>query len=153
LNPLHPLLLSFLIASPGQSAENPLGAALEATTTRFEKAYLGRNLNSFSNPGGEAVKVTIEHSLIEPPEGVQAHTFSSFAAFETWLRSKEHGGHETGEDLLPNREARSRKLVRPGLLEYDNQGISHNTLYLSQIRFTQSGRSIAIIEVVLYDGD
>jgi hypothetical protein len=91
--------------------------------------------------------------LIEPPIGAQAHKFDSFGAFEKWLRSKERGADDAVADLLPSREVRTRSLVGPGTVEYDNQGISHNTLYLSRIRFIQKGQTCSIIEVVLYDGD
>ncbi|WP_243384519.1 hypothetical protein [Geothrix alkalitolerans] len=153
MNHLPVLFPAVLMAFSSHSMANPIDQELEATLIKFEQAYLSRNLGAFSNPGNKPFKVTIEHSLIESPEGVQSRRFTSFSDFESWLRSKEYGGHEPGEDLLPLREARSRSLIRSGIIEYDNQGISHNTLYLSRIRFTQTGRTISIVEVVLYDGD
>ena len=147
---LFPSLL--LIASP-QSANNAIGPEIDAVLRRFEKAYVDRNLSSFSNPDGKPFKVSIIHSIIEFPKGEQSRQFRSFKKFESWLRAKEHGVQGPNEDLLPAREARSRKLVRPGVIEYDNMGILHNHLYLSQIRFTKTGRAVSIVEVVLYDGD
>ena len=153
MNHLPVLFSAVLMAFGGHSVANHIGQELEAALVQFEQAYLSRNLGAFSNPDKRPVKVTIEHSLIEPPEGLQSRLFISFSDLESWLRSREHGDREAGEGPLPLREARSRTLLRSGIIEYDNQGISHGTLYLSRIRFTRTGHAISIVEVVLYDGD
>lgn len=149
------LLLTQIVFSdsPAQIPGNCMGAKLEAVLSRFEKAYKERRLGSFRNPEAKPFKVTIEHALVEPPNGVRSHMFLSFGAFEKWLRSKERGVDGTGADLLPSREVRTRAIIGPGTVEYENQGISHNTLYLSRIRFVRKGQSYTIVEVVLYDGD
>lgn len=151
-----PMLLPPQIALSDSAAQTPVStvsAQIEAMLSKFEKAFKERRLGSFCNPDGRPFKVTIDHALIEPPNGVQPHKFNSFGAFEKWLRSKERGAGEAGAELLPSREVRSRSLVGPGTVEYDNQGISHSTLYLSRIRYLRKGQACSIIEVVLYDGD
>jgi hypothetical protein len=151
--PLYALFPAMVLLAPPPVRGNTISSAIETALRRFETAYVERNLSSFSNPDGKPFKVSIVHSIIEFPEGEQSRKFDSFKEFETWLRSKEHGVQGPNEDLLPVREVRSRKLVRPGVIEYENMGISHNHLYLSKIRFTQKGRSFSVVEIVLYDGD
>ena len=144
-----PVLIGFTFQG-SQTTANP---KLLSQIKRFEVAYVNRRLQTFENPAKGKIKVTIEHSLAEPPEGVQPRQFDSFKQIETWLRSKEHGAAASGEDRLPFREVRGRVFVSKGLFEYENQGIAHNHLYLSRVRFSQKGDNLSIIEIVLEDGD
>jgi hypothetical protein len=142
-----------LMASPAHSAGKAANTKLESRLIEFEKAYLSRDLTSFWNPWSQPFKVTIIHSLTEPPKGAESYKFLAFWQFEELLRKREHGGQEPGSDLLPNRMVRSRSLKRAGVVEYNVQGISHNTLYLWRIRYSTKGRDLFFNEIVLYDGD
>jgi hypothetical protein len=127
--------------------------SLGATPNPAFLSVFSRNLGSIFNPDFSKVKVTIQHSLREGPSGRQTHTFKSFSDFESWLRSKEHGGKEPGEDLLPTRVVSTTRKYRHETYEYENQGLLHNTLYLSRVRLSLGPKGLSIVEVVLYDGD
>lgn len=128
-------------------------SVVETRLAMFEKAFLERDLSSFTNPVASTIKVIVIHSLAVAPKDHESREFNTFAEFESWLRSREHGGDEAGDELLPARAVRSRRFQRAGFVKYDNQGISHNHLYLSSIRYTKHSKGISITEVDLYDGD
>lgn len=128
-------------------------ASLDDTLKGLEQAYLTRSLGAYRLAVPGPVKVSIRHALKDGQAGAEARTFKSFAAMEHWLRSREVGGSEPGEDRLPRREVRARTGAGPGHAEYDIQGVSHNTLYLSKIRFDATPRGWRILGIELYDGD
>ncbi len=137
---------------PTSSAEKKAPDLLQLLTN-FEKAYVNRDLRSLQHSNNRQFKVTVQHSLIEPPAGIETKVFSSFGELETWLRSKEHGGESPDSDLLPVRKVRARVSLQKGIAIYDNMGIQHNHLYLSRVHAALHGGAYHITEIVLYYGD
>jgi hypothetical protein len=149
------LLTCFLSFSLVASATQPIikpEKSVQLVLEEFEKAFSTCNLDSFTNPPKHRFKATIIHALIEPPKGIQSRTFISFADLEIWLRQSTAIG-EHGELILFPREVRPYSKIEPGLVDYDNQGIQHGTLYLSKVRFMKQTHGISITEVVFYHGD
>jgi hypothetical protein len=144
--------LSFALVASATQPDARLEKSVGHVLGKFEKAFSTCNLGSFTNPTKHLIKATIIHSLIESPRGIRSRTFTSFVDLEIWLRQATASG-EHGELILYPREVRPYSNIAPGLVEYDNQGISHRTLYLSQVRFIKQGPGVSITEVVFYDGD
>lgn len=118
-----------------------------------EAAFVDRRLDSFHNSGGHAIKVIYEHSLEDPAQPAETILFSSFAQIEHWLRSREFDDTANGGSIIPVRTLRPGRFKTAGLFLYDNQGISHNHLYLKSIRVINTGGIPAITEIIFYDGD
>lgn len=136
------------LAQPAKTA-----VSFEDTLKGLELAYLNRSLGTFRHAVPGPVKLSIRHALKEGQAGTEVRTFKSLKAMEHWLRSKEVGGTGPGEDRLPRREVRARTGAGPGFVEYDIQGVSHNTLYLAKVRFDAIPRGWRILGIDLYDGD
>jgi len=145
---LHALITSALISAPPV-----INRKADAILAEFEKAFASRIIGSLQWPVAGDIKVTIIHSLIEPPAGKESARFRSFKAVEAWLRAKQRSAEGNGGEIYPNLEVRPRSFVHPYEVVYDTMGISHNTLYVSRIKLARVGSSLTIKEIELYDGD
>jgi hypothetical protein len=135
------------VSSIPASAQTPVRLA-KSFAAGFETKTLGKLDGKIRIRG--KIKVVITNSLADPAEtdADETRSFTSFAAIEKWLRSRET------RDGLPNRNPRDLKGCKSGRCEFDlDDGILHNNLYIQEISYRYYKGRIYIREISLLDGN
>jgi hypothetical protein len=115
------------------------------------QAYEQRKLADLDaeRPYAATFRIVIEHSLSgdDEPGRFVRRTFTSFARFERWLKTREIEG-------LPARQAMPFKGCAKGACTFQSDvGILHNHLYLKRITYGMRNGCPYIKTIYLLDGD
>ncbi|MEO6391318.1 MAG: hypothetical protein ABIP75_05655 [Pyrinomonadaceae bacterium] len=94
------------------------------------------------------IRVVIENSLSDDndPDRFVTRSFSSFAAFETWLKSREHDG-------MPARNVSTMTGCAKGTCSFEKDGLLHNHIYLRKVTYGMRGGSAYVKTIYILDGD
>jgi hypothetical protein len=136
------LIIVGLIARPIAATTQKTDQVVASMLNEFEKAFTEKRLERLTLPKGAQVRLTIEKSL--SGESIKKR-FGSFASLETWLQGREIDG-------LPSRAIKTRDLVSRFKVTYDNQGISHSTLYVNAVHFGYKDGHPYVRAIELCDG-
>jgi hypothetical protein len=132
-----------------------LGACLDVPRSTFAKdlaaAHASGTLALLDKkyPGLGPLQAFIEHSIGEESNGASILVTSvpSFAALAQLLRSRQTDG-------MPAPQSRPFRKCSNGICTYDfNAGISHNTLYLKEVRYNDYVKCLEVEVIWFLDGD
>jgi len=105
----------------------------DSSTIEFISKYLEK----------DSIKVIITHSIIEKEEIYYLSGNQKIDFFNT------------PENYTDNKTRRQSEYynVNGNCYEFNNEGISHNSIYLKKICFEESEKNISLLEIFLLDGD
>lgn len=117
----------------------------------FADSFANKSMDSLDVTRSHAGRFTfrIEHSLADDNDSqrFEIKSFSSFAAAEQWLKSREIEG-------MPGRNTRPLLKCARGVCSYNSEGgILHNNLYLTKITYGVRNGCPYLKTIYLLDGD